>query len=71
MVEVVEVVEVVHDAANLRSGAVPRRLGFSRVAAYTAEPAALRETGLKVRWQVRREDWLARGAPRAALSTEP
>jgi RimJ/RimL family protein N-acetyltransferase len=68
-IEGIGVVEIVHDAANRRSGAVPARLGFSRVAAFTSTPAALLESGIKVRWVMRRGEWLARNEPSSVLST--
>jgi RimJ/RimL family protein N-acetyltransferase len=55
----VELVEIVHDARNLRSQGVPMRLGFQRVAAFTGTPVAPSESGIKVRWIVRKRDWLA------------
>lgn len=74
--EGVELVEILHDAANARSAAVPRRLGYARTAAMLRPldpslPHGTRETGLKVRWVERRDRWLARRGERAALSTEP
>ncbi|HUD68651.1 MAG TPA: GNAT family N-acetyltransferase [Acidimicrobiales bacterium] len=68
-IEGIDVVEINHDAANLRSGAVPQRLGFSRIAAFTAPPAALLESGIKVRWVVRRGEWLGRHESSSVLST--
>jgi RimJ/RimL family protein N-acetyltransferase len=68
-IDAIEVVEITHDAANVRSGAVPARLGFSRVGAFTSTPAALLETGIKVRWMIRRGDWVGRGAPSSVLSS--
>jgi RimJ/RimL family protein N-acetyltransferase len=68
-IEAIDAVEITHDAANARSGAVPARLGFSRVGAITSEPVALLETGIKVRWVIRRSDWVGRGAPSSILSS--
>jgi ribosomal-protein-serine acetyltransferase len=65
----VDVVEIIHDFANSRSGAVPARLGFSRVAAFTSPPIAPHESGIKVRWLARRGDWLSRDATTSVLST--
>jgi RimJ/RimL family protein N-acetyltransferase len=62
-VDGVAIVEIVHDVANERSGAVPRRLGYARTAAFTSPPTARLETGIKVRWCARRTEWLARGRP--------
>jgi RimJ/RimL family protein N-acetyltransferase len=55
----VELVEIVHDANNLRSAGVPARLGYARVAAFTGTPVAPLESGIKVRWIARRREWLA------------
>lgn len=61
-IEGIEVVEITHDQANARSGAIPERLGYRRVAAYTRPPSARLESGVKVRWQVTRAQWAARRA---------
>jgi ribosomal-protein-serine acetyltransferase len=66
--EGIDAVEIVHDAANLRSAGVPARLGYRRVAAWTSPPQARLESGVKVRWITRREDWLARRASSSVLS---
>jgi len=58
----IEFVEILHDAANVRSAGVPRRLGFSRIAAFTSAVTAPGESGIKVRWRMSRATWLARGA---------
>jgi RimJ/RimL family protein N-acetyltransferase len=63
-------VEIVHDAANLRSEGVPRRLGYRRVAAYTSPPQARRESGIKVRWSMEKGAWLARGVPTTVLHVD-
>jgi ribosomal-protein-serine acetyltransferase len=67
--EEIEVVEILHDARNHRSGAVPARLGFSRIGAFTSPPVAVLESGVKVRWIMRRADWVARGETSSVLST--
>lgn len=69
--EDVDAVEIVHDAANLRSEAVPARLGFRRVGAYTSPAHAPRETGVKVRWRVERAAWCARARPPSVVRVEP
>lgn len=71
----VDVVEILHDAANHRSEGVPRRLGYHRVAAFSkdhgpGEVVARRESGIRVRWSIGRDEWLARGRPSSVLSTE-
>ena len=47
-------VEIHHDAANSASGAVPARLGFTRMGEYTREPAAPAEVGTMVVWRLDR-----------------
>jgi RimJ/RimL family protein N-acetyltransferase len=69
-VEGIDAVEIIHDRANRRSEGVPARLGYRRVAAFTADVTARCESGVKVRWRVRRAEWLARGRPTAVLSTQ-
>ena len=69
-VEGIDAVEIIHDRANARSGGVPARLGYRRVAAFTAAAAARCETGVKVRWTMRRGEWLARGQPSSILSMQ-
>ncbi|GAA2983612.1 GNAT family N-acetyltransferase [Actinokineospora diospyrosa] len=57
----VEWVEIVHDTANPRSGAVPRRLGFREVARVSPpqEPITPGEDGVDVRWRLTRAEFLA------------
>jgi len=69
-VDGIDAVEIIHDSANHRSAGVPARLGYRRVAAFTAEATARCESGIKVRWRVRRAEWLARGVPSSVLSTQ-
>jgi ribosomal-protein-serine acetyltransferase len=45
-------VEIHHDVGNERSGAVPRRLGFTRLADVSRPPAAPAETGITARWSL-------------------
>jgi ribosomal-protein-serine acetyltransferase len=48
-------VEIVHDEANLRSGAVPARLGFLEVARGPADVEATgARTGIQVVWRIER-----------------
>jgi RimJ/RimL family protein N-acetyltransferase len=68
-VEGIGAVEIVHDAANRRSAAVPARLGFSRVAAFSSTPVAPLESGVKVRWTVTRRAWLDSHATSSVCST--
>jgi ribosomal-protein-serine acetyltransferase len=48
----VERVEIHHDEANVRSGAIPRRLGFVQVAAVETQPQAAAETGRDLHWRL-------------------
>lgn len=65
----IDVVEIVHDQANHRSEGVPRRLGFARTGAHSATPQARCETGVKVRWTMRRDAWRALGRPAMVRAT--
>lgn len=68
-VEGIEFVEILHDVANHRSEGVPARLGYRRVAAFTSTATARCETGIKVRWIVRRDEWRSPGRPSSVRST--
>lgn len=61
----VVVVEIHHDRANVRSGRVPEKLGFTRVGETADEVSAPGEVGIDVCWRMERADWAARssGAP--------
>jgi ribosomal-protein-serine acetyltransferase len=59
-VEGIDGVEIIHDAANHRSAGVPSRLGYRRLAAFTSIATARCESGIKVRWCMRREQWRTR-----------
>ncbi|HVK21407.1 MAG TPA: GNAT family N-acetyltransferase [Actinokineospora sp.] len=52
----IEYVEIVHDTANLRSGAIPRKLGFTEIARVSPpqEPITSAEDGVDVRWRLDR-----------------
>ena len=69
-VDGIDVVEIIHDRANRRSAGVPARLGYRRVAAFTSPPKARSETGIKVRWCVRRDEWLANGRTSSVRSAQ-
>jgi RimJ/RimL family protein N-acetyltransferase len=55
----VSFVEIVHDSANVSSGAIPRRLGFVEVARVSPpqEPITAGEDGVDVRWRLPRGEW--------------
>jgi RimJ/RimL family protein N-acetyltransferase len=59
----IEHVEIHHDAANLASGRVPERLGYTCVGEI-APPAdaAPGESGVHLCWRADRATWLTRGA---------
>ena len=61
-VDGIEHVEIHHDAANVRSAAVPRKLGFAHVATEPREPLAPGHTGVEWTWRVGRAAWLGRAA---------
>ncbi|MGO1048856.1 GNAT family N-acetyltransferase [Crossiella sp. CA198] len=52
----IEFVQIWHDLANVRSGAVPKRLGFAEVARHEPprEPLSPGEVGVDVVWQLDR-----------------
>jgi len=53
-------VEIHHDRANTRSGAVPARLGFTFEGERPDEVMAPGEDGIDCRWTMLRSDWLSR-----------
>jgi ribosomal-protein-serine acetyltransferase len=52
-------VEIHHDRANVRSGAIPRRLGYRRVAEQPRATEAPGEEGIEWRWRTTRGEWMA------------
>jgi ribosomal-protein-serine acetyltransferase len=48
-------VQIHHDVGNGRSGAVPRRLGYTRLADVSRPAAAPAETGVMARWSLTTE----------------
>jgi ribosomal-protein-serine acetyltransferase len=55
--EGIDHVEIHHDEANFASGAVPARLGFSRIGTFPAKPLGLADVGRDVRWRMSGEDF--------------
>jgi len=55
----IEHVEIHHDEANVRSAAVPRKLGFQRVATGPREPLAPGHSGTEWSWRTTRTTWRA------------
>lgn len=57
----IEAVEIHHDKANLASGGVPRRLGFSLLGEVADDkPSAPAEVGVDLVWRMTREAWAGR-----------
>jgi RimJ/RimL family protein N-acetyltransferase len=50
----VDVVEIHHDEANVASGKVPDRLGFTHVFTGQRDPEAPAESGVMYRWEKKR-----------------
>jgi RimJ/RimL family protein N-acetyltransferase len=66
----VDRVEICHDRANLASGAVPHRLGFSLARDEPRRLVASSESGITRCWEMRRRDWpTARSALETRLPT--
>ena len=59
-VDGIERVEIHHDRANARSGAVPVRLGFTFLGQRPDEVTAPAEEGVDCTWVVGRADWINR-----------
>ena len=59
-VDGVERVEIHHDRANLRSRAVPYRLGFTFTGERPDDVTAPAEEGIDCRWVMSRPDWAER-----------
>ena len=55
-------VEIRHDKANVASGGVPAKLGFTLVEEYTREITAPAETGTGYVWRMERNEWERRQA---------
>lgn len=55
----IERVEIHHDRANVRSGAIPRRLGYRLLSEEPRSPQASGEEGVECRWVITRQRWLA------------
>ena len=50
----IDTVVIVHDEANIASGKVPARLGFTQVLTGQREPEAPGESGVMLRWEKKR-----------------
>ena len=61
----VDRVEIHHDVANLASGAIPARLGFSRLGKFPHQPVGEAELGRDIRWRLDAEGF--EGSPARAL----
>jgi RimJ/RimL family protein N-acetyltransferase len=64
----IDEVQIRHDKANLRSAAVPRKLGFTLVDEIDDEVTAPGEVGTSWYWRIGRRDWSARGPLVASVS---
>ena len=49
--------EIHHDQANVASGAIPAKLGYTHVATEPHEPEAPAESGVRWHWALRRDDF--------------
>ncbi len=59
-------VQIRHDKANLRSGGVPSKLGFTLVQEVADGIEAPGEVGVSCHWQITRQEW----EPRAPLAAQ-
>lgn len=64
----IDIVQIRHDKANLRSAAVPRKLGFRMVREVVDQIEAPAEIGASWYWQIRRAEWSPRAPLISALS---
>jgi ribosomal-protein-serine acetyltransferase len=64
----VDHVEIHHDEANLASGAIPTRLGFSSLGTFPHQPIAPGELGRDIRWRLDAEQFAA-GPAKALLGS--
>jgi ribosomal-protein-serine acetyltransferase len=60
----IEFVEIHHDKANIASGAVPAKLGFTLVGERHDGMQAPAEVGIECRWRMERDEWERRRAER-------
>lgn len=70
----VESTEIHHDRANVASGAIPARLGYTHVATVEDEPEAPAEEGVEYQWRLRRDEFPGSEAARllaGARAAEP
>jgi ribosomal-protein-serine acetyltransferase len=58
----VDRVEIHHDEANLASGAIPARLGFSKLGTFPHQPTAPGELGRDIHWRLEAERFAASSA---------
>ena len=58
-------IEIHHDQANVISGRVPQRLGYTWVGATDREPLAPGHTGVSWTWRMTAADWARRAAAAA------
>lgn len=56
----IEIVQIHHDAANVASGRVPEKLGYTEAVRREVEIDSPGEDGIEVIWEITKPDWLAR-----------
>lgn len=63
-VEGVDIIEIHHDAANVASGRIPDKLGYTEAVRRDVEIDSPGESGVEVIWEITRKEWLrSRGRP--------
>jgi RimJ/RimL family protein N-acetyltransferase len=55
----VDIVQILHDQANIASGAIPKKLGFHLIESLNRTPEAPSESGIHLRWAITREAFTA------------
>ncbi len=58
-VEGVDIVEIRHDAANVASGRIPEKLGYTEAVRRDVEIDSPGECGIEVVWEITRGEWLS------------
>lgn len=56
----IDIVQIHHDAANVASGRVPEKLGYTEAVRRDVEIDSPGEIGVEVIWEITKPDWLAR-----------
>lgn len=58
-VDAIDIVEIHHDAANIASGRVPDKLGYTEALRRDVEIDSPGESGVEVIWEITRRDWVS------------